>query len=458
MKVEKLFMTIISFNQAIETAGFGHFQRKLLLICGLGWAADAMEVLLISFALPAISQEWSLSSAQKGLLGTAIFVGMLVGAWVWGRLSDVLGRKLSFIATVLIAALFGLFSAFAPSFTWLVVLRALTGFGVGGMLPVDYAIFAEYLPAHQRGRNLVFLESFWALGSLLAAGLAWAVVPALGWRWLLAIPAVSAGIVFWIRASIPESPRFLLVNGQEQAALQVLQQVAKENGRDLSGFRLQPPARTSPAAASDIWRPELRRTTFLLWLIWFMISLGYYGVFTWLPNFFRAQGMDLLPVYQNSFILALAQLPGYFSAAYLVERWGRRKTLGWYLIASGGFTILFAAVTSLNWMVAAGIWMSFFTLGAWGALYAYTPEVYPTNLRGTGMGAASGMTRIAGAIAPTLGGVLIGAGLWIPLTMFAAAYLVAGVGAFLLPYETGSQPLQETLATQPSIGASPEFD
>ncbi len=436
-------MTTLTFEEAIERVGFGRFQKKLLFICGLGWAADAMEVLLISFAIPAISQEWKLTSAEIGLLGTAIFLGMLVGAWFWGRLSDLIGRKVSFIATVLIAALFGLFSALAPSFAWLVVLRALTGFGVGGMLPVDYSIFAEYLPAHRRGRYLVLLESFWALGSLLAAGLAWAVVPTLGWRWLLAIPAISAAIVLLIRLYIPESPRFLLVKGKVDQSTSILRQVGVENGRDLGDFQLKPLAKVASSSAADIWKPELRRTTMLLWVIWFFISLGYYGVFTWLPNFFRAQGMALLPVYQNSFILALAQIPGYFSAAYLVERLGRRKTLGIYLVASGIFTFLFSAVTSLNWIVAMGIWMSFFTLGAWGALYAYTPEAYPTILRGTGMGAASGMTRIAGAIAPSLGGILLSTSLFVPLAVFALSYVVAGLAAFYLPAETGQKPLSD---------------
>ncbi|MDD5369056.1 MAG: MFS transporter [Anaerolineaceae bacterium] len=436
-------MTVLSFEEAIDQIGFGRFQQKLLFICGLGWAADAMEVLLISFALPAIRQEWNLTSAQTGLLGTAIFLGMLVGAWFWGRLSDGIGRKVSFIATVLIASLFGLFSALAPSFVWLLVLRGLTGFGVGGMLPVDYSIFAEYLPAHRRGRYLVLLESFWALGSLLAAGLAWAVVPTLGWRWLFAIPAISAAIVLFIRLYIPESPRFLLVKGKVDQSARILRQVALENGRELADFHLKPLISTK-SSVGDIWKPVLRRTTFLLWAIWFLISLGYYGVFTWLPNSFKSQGMGLLPVYQNSFILALAQLPGYFSAAYLVERLGRRKTLGFYLIASGLFTFLFAAVTSLNWIVAMGIWMSFFTLGAWGALYAYTPEAYPTILRGTGMGAASGMTRIAGAIAPSLGGILLNYSLLVPLTVFALSYVLAGTAAFFLPGETSQKPLADS--------------
>lgn len=437
----------ITFDDAIQHVGFGRFQTKLMILCGLGWAADSMEVLLISFVLPAVALEWGLSTAQLGLLATAIFLGMLAGAWVWGRLSDLIGRKIGFISTVAIDSVFGLLSAFAPSFGWLVALRTMTGFGVGGTLPVDYSIFAEYLPQNKRGRYLVLLESFWALGVIAAAGLAWLIVPNFGWRALLAVSAIPGMIIFFIRRSIPESPRYLLVKGQTEQAREVLALVAKENGRELPDLPLQPIQQTRQGQVSDLWKPALRRTTLLLWVMWFAISLGYYGVFTWLPNFFRTSGMELLPVYQNTFILALAQLPGYFSAAYLVEKWGRRRTLAVYLAASGIFTYLFAVTNSLNGMVLMGIWMSFFTLGAWGALYAYTPEAYPTNLRGTGMGAASGMTRISGAIAPSLGAALMGGSLTLvlPLTIFAISFVLAGGAALAMPKETKQRPLADTI-------------
>ncbi|WP_448594735.1 MFS transporter [Thermoflexus hugenholtzii] len=434
-----------TFEEAIDRVGLGRFQYKLMAICGAGWAADAMEVLLISFALPAIRQEWGLSTAQAGLLGTAIFLGMLAGAWFWGTLSDRIGRKLGFILTVLIDSGFGLLSAFSPNFATLVLLRALTGFGVGGTLPVDYAIFAEYLPRKQRGRYLVYLEAFWALGALVAAGLAWLIVPRVGWRPLLAISALPGLIVFWIRRYVPESPRFLLVHGREEETRAILRQVARENGAALpEDIRLVvPPA--PQVSVGDLWRRPYTRTTALLWLIWFGISLGYYGVFTWLPSLFVQRGMTFLRSYEYIFILTLAQLPGYFSAAYLVERLGRRMTLGLYLIASGIFTYLFAVAVSLPAYVAAAIWMSFFALGAWGALYAYTPEAYPTQLRTTGMGAASGMTRIAGALAPTLGGYLLGVSMPLALTVFAAAYVLSGLAALSLPYETKGQPLADVV-------------
>lgn len=442
-------MATLTYDQAIEQIGYGRFQRKLMWICGLGWAADAMEVLLIAFALPAIGEEWGLSNAQKGLLGTAIFLGMLVGAWGWGFLSDRIGRKVGFISTVAIDSVFGLLSAFSPSFGWLLLLRALTGVGVGGTLPVDYSIFAEYLPAKKRGRYLVLLEAFWALGTVVAAGLAWLVVPRLGWRWLLGLSAVPGLIIFFIRRYVPESPRYLLVSGRTSEARRILEQVAQENKSLLPAGELLPPPVSGRGRLSHLFSPTLRRTTLLLWLIWFTISLGYYGVFTWLPSYFRLKGMALLPVYQNTFLLAVAQLPGYFSAAYLVEVLGRRRTLGFYLIASGVFTYLFAVAVSLPFVVGMAVWMSFFTLGAWGALYAYTPEAYPTSIRTTGMGAASGMTRIAGAIAPSLGAALMGVSLVIPLTVYAVAFIVGGLGSLALPYETAQAPLKDTVETAP---------
>ncbi len=444
-------MQSVSYDEALEKVGFGRFQRRLLVVCGLGWAADAMEVLLVSFALPAMAAEWSLSPIQKSLLATAIFVGMLIGALVWGRLCDRIGRRIGFVLTIVFYSLFGFLSAFAPSFQWFIILRVLTGFGVGGALPVDYGMFSEYLPTKNRGRRLVYLESFWALGTVFAAGLAWLIVPHFGWRALFAFSALPGFILFAVRNGVPESPRYLFVKGRIAQARTVLERVAKVNGTrapegELALPReLVPGSGARPSRAADLFAPRLRRTTVLLWLVWFMISIGYYGAFTWLPSWFHSKGFSLPAVYPNAFIMALAQIPGYASAAWLIERWGRRKTLGAYLLASGVFAWLFALAATPFAVMAAAIFLSFFALGAWGALYAYTPEAYPTSIRTTGIGAASGMTRIAGAIAPSIGALVIGASLALPLAVFAIAYAIAGVAALVLPSETRSGALEDVV-------------
>jgi putative MFS transporter len=184
----------------------------------------------------------------------------------------------------------------------------------------------------------------------------------------------------------------------------------------------------------------------MLWITWFCISLAYYGIFTWLPAVFVERGLPPLQTYQNTFILALAQLPGFFSAAYLIERWGRRNTLAVYLLASGVATFLFAIVSGFGGLLASAVLMSFFSLGAWGALYAWTPELYPTEIRTTGMGWASGMARIAGVISPTLGGVLFALALLNALSLWAAAFAIGGLVVFLLGVETKKQALSDTVS------------
>ncbi len=438
----------MTIEEAIEQIGVGRFQYKLLAICGAGWAADAMEVLIVAFVIPSVIKEWSLTTAQAGLIATAIFIGMLAGAWFWGMISDRIGRKMGFELTVLIDSIFGFLSALSPGYIWLVVLRALTGFGVGGTLPVDYSIFAEYLPKKNRGRYLVLLESFWALGSILVAGLAWLIiknVPDIGWRVLLAVSALPGLIVYFIRRYIPESPRYLLIDGREKEAREVLLQVARENGVTLEIDRLQAQERIAKVPVAALWRKPFPRTTLMLWISWFCISLSYYGVFTWLPKIFAQMEYESLDPYANTFILAVAQLPGYFSAAYLVERWGRKLTLAAYLGLSGLFTFLFAVVTQLPLIVGAGALMSFFMLGAWGVLYAYTPELYPTEIRSTGMGVASGMTRIAGAITPIIGAYLFTISLLLGLAFYAVACVVGALAVYLLGRETKGIPLEETV-------------
>lgn len=433
-------------QEAVDQIGFGRFQKRLLGVCGVTWAADAAEVLLLGFALPAIIAEFGISTAQGGLIATATFAGMLVGAWFWGTISDYVGRRAGFQLTVLIFALFGLLSAFAPSWEWLLVIRFITGFGLGGALPLDFSLYAEFLPTKNRGRNLVILESFWALGTVVAAGLAWVLVPNFGWRPLLASSAVAAALVLWIRRKIPESPRYLAISGKADEAREIIAGIARENGRPAPEQDLVAGERQSGTTVARLWAPGLRQMTLMLWVTWFCISLAYYGIFTWLPQAFVQQGFSSLQTYQNTFLLALAQVPGYFSAAYLVERLGRRNTLGLYLLASGVFTFLFAIVTGFGGLLACAMLMSFFALGAWAALYAWTPESYPTEIRTTGMGWASGMARVAGVITPTLGGILFGFALVSALSLWAVAFVIGGITVFLLGVETKRRALSDTMS------------
>lgn len=276
----------VPLDDAIDRLGLGPFQWRLLAICGLTWAADAMEVLLMGFALPGISAAFGLErgSADATLLLTATFAGMLVGAVFWGWLADRIGRRTVFLTTVALGVVFGLLGAFAPTVALLVAARFLTGFAIGGTLPVNYAMMAEFVPTVWRGRFLVYLESFWALGTVAVAALAWwlstVFEPGEAWRWLLGLAALLGVIGLIARFGIPDSPRSLLVRGQDAAARAALTRVARANGTALPDAPLlaPPPApRVTPAA---LFAGVLRRRTVLLALVWFGLSLGYYGIFS----------------------------------------------------------------------------------------------------------------------------------------------------------------------------------
>ena len=421
-------------------------------MCGVTWAADAAEVFLIAFALPGFKEEFALSTAEAGLVVSSTFLGMLLGAWFWGTVSDRIGRRTGFQITIAIFAAAGLASAFAPSVLWLAALRALTGFGLGGALPLDFSLFAEYLPRRNRGRWLVLLESILGVGTLAAAGPAWLLVPTLGWRYLMATSAVAGLFVLWVRLRVPESPRWLMTQGREEEARAVLNKVAEANGSPRIDEPLAiPPAQPSVGPA-DLLRERLRRITVVNWTAWFLIAFSYYGIFVWLPTILKEE-YGFVSSYGYVFFLVAVQMPGYFSAAWLVEKWGRKPTLSVYLGASALATFAWSVVDSATAVFVAAAFMSFFTLGAFATLYTYTPETYPTTLRTTGMGSASGWARVGGFIAPYVGGVLIDASLFAALAVFALAFLInAGVIA-VFAHETKDRDLADTLRVPEAEGA-----
>jgi MFS transporter, putative metabolite:H+ symporter len=441
-----------TIDSVIDQIGVGRFQWRLLFVNGLTWAADAMEVLIAGFVLPGVAAHFGFerTGSQATLFLSAAFAGMFLGALVWGQLADRFGRRNVFLLTVLLDAIFGLASALAPSFGLLLAFRFLTGFAVGGTLPVDYSLLAEYVPTKQRGKFLVYLESFWALGTIIVAALAWFVfsrfVPEEAWRWVLGASAIPGLIGYWIRRGVPESPRYLLIQGKTEEARDVLHSIARENGQSVEVGDLEAPRGAAGVPFAAIWRGTLARRTILLSIAWFCLSLGYYGIFSWLPIFFRTQGVDLGNVYRNTLILALAQVPGYMLAAYLVDRAGRRATLALFLFASALASFLFALATGGSSILLTSSLLSFSLLGAWGALYTYSPELFPTDARTTGMGWVSAMARLASIFAPTVGGLLLTRSLPLALGVYAAFFAVGGIAALLMGVETRNQRLVDVLS------------
>lgn len=433
----------LTVDEALARGGTGRFQWRLLGIFGLVWAADAMQVIAVGFAAPSVAATFGIERVTAFQIGTLFFLGMFFGAWGFGRLSDRIGRRNLLMMTVAMDAVFGLASVFAQDFTLLLALRFLTGAAVGGTLPVDYAMMAEFLPPKNRGRWLVWLEGFWAIGTIVIALTAWLAASngaAAPWRWIFAVAAFPALIGIFLRLWVPESPMYLVRKGQTEKARKVIDRVLAANGAQALPHDADLiPAPVPTGAESSIFAPLLRSRTIGVLAVWFLVSLSYYGVFVWVPGQLATDGFGFVRGYGFLVILALAQIPGYALAAWGVEALGRRTTLMGFLILSAAGCALFTIASGTAMVATALILMSFALLGTWGALYAFTPELYPTHLRGTGMGSASAMARLGGILAPSLLAIVFARGFGFAIGVFAVLLLLAAAALLLVRAETRDQ-------------------
>ncbi|MGP5088276.1 MFS transporter [Brachybacterium tyrofermentans] len=456
-------------SQRLDRLPFTRKHGKLLGASGIGWALDAMDVGLISFVIAALSVHWGISKGDGSLIASAGFAGMAIGASVGGLLADRIGRRSVFALTLLVYGLATGASALALGVGALIALRFVVGLGLGAELPVASTLMSEFAPARIRGRVIVWLEAFWALGWILAAVIGTFVAASgpTGWRWALAVGLVPAAYSLVVRWGMPESVRFLEQKGRHDEAESVVRSFEEsaglsagqgagpdavpgaEPGTGPSAGGITPVSAAAPSAvgevpaadavrAGGIWSSALRARTAGLWAVWFCINLAYYGAFIWIPTLLVERGFSLTQSFTFTLIITLAQIPGYAMAAWLIEVLGRRWTLTVFLAGSAVAATCYGLADSEATIIAAGCALSFFNLGAWGALYAIGPELYPTAVRGTGTGAAAAFGRIASMLAPFLVPLLVVAGGQVlAFTGFAIAFALAAAAAFTLPEQRG---------------------
>jgi putative MFS transporter len=430
--------TPLTRSQRLDALPWTRKHSRLLGGSGIGWALDAMDVGLISFVIAQLAVVWKADAGSLGFVASAGFLGMAIGASLGGLLADKLGRRQVFALTLLVYGVFTGLSALSLSVGALIALRFLVGLGLGSELPVASTLVSEFAPARIRGRIIVILESFWAIGWTAAAVIGYFVIPTSddGWRWALALGAVPAVWAIFVRLRLPESVRFLEAKGRHAEAERIV-----ADFEDAAGVSTPPATAEAPEPVVAGERPiatlfgaRLRRRTISLWLVWFCVNFAYYGAFIWLPTLLVAQGFSLVRSFEYTLIITLAQLPGYAASAWLVEKWGRRVTLAVFLAGSAISAGLFGTADSVTSILVFGALLSFFNLGAWGALYAVTPELYPTRVRGTGAGWAAGFGRLASIIAPLCVPLLLSAGgVALPFGVFAAVFAVAAIAALTLP-------------------------
>ncbi|HEV8536516.1 MAG TPA: MFS transporter [Candidatus Limnocylindria bacterium] len=434
-----------TFVARLDRVPLNSFHWRLLILSGLGWMFDAMDVLMLSFLLAPIRAEFKLDATGVGLIASATFLGMFIGAAAAGRLADRYGRRAVFTATLVVFSFGSALSAVAPSFETLLAARVVAGLGLGGELPVVATLVSELSPRAQRGRMIVLLESFWAYGTILAGIVAITVVANFGWRWGFAVGALPALYVAYLRRALPESPRFLAERGRAPEADAIVRRVERAGGGALLTLApAVPPTRGGRTRIAELWSGRYARRTAMLWILWFGVVLTYYGIFLWIPSILAARGLSEVRSNEFFFLSTLAQVPGYFSAAWLVERWGRKPTLVTYLLGTAVAAYMFGNAGAGSDAFVWAALLSFFNLGAWGIVYTYTPELYPTAVRATGAGVAAAVGRVGGIIGPYLTPVLVSSievnGTF---ALFMAMLLVTAAAVALLGEETRGRSLEE---------------
>ncbi len=385
----------------VQRLPIGRFHYSLLVLIGFGWMFDAMDTGLIAFILTKMSADWQMTAAAKGWVVSIGFVGMALGAVCAGALADRIGRKTVFALTLVVYSVATALCAFAPNLTYLLIFRFIVGFGLGGQLPVAVTLVSEYIPAQVRGRFIVLLESFWGLGWLVAALVSYFVIPKFGWQMAFLIGGLPVLYVFVILKKVPESIPYLINRGRVDEAHRILQKIERQCGLEpVETIVVKPVAQQHKISFKQLWSGPLARRSLMLWLIWFGIVYSYYGIFTWLPSLLVKQGYSIVQSFEYVLLMILAQLPGYLVAAWLVEKLGRKATLAGFIGCCAISAYFFGQADSVNLIMLWGCLLSFFNLGAWGVLYTYTPELYPTNIRAFGSGWASAIGRLGGIVAP----------------------------------------------------------
>lgn len=418
------------------------------LLCTIGFIFDSLDLYLISFAMPMILKEWGISTASAGWLVSAAMWGMLIGAYLWGYLADRIGRRSSMQGTILIYGVVTGLCALAWNAMSLFWGRLVVGTGLGGLVPVDFAVQAEFIPAKHRGRLMAASVVLWPLGGLLGAWIALSMAPVYGWRVLFVVGALPALLVFFVRKLIPESARYLQSKGRHQEAFEVVQWVEKK-----SGIKDSKPIDTNvdykqfaekPVSIMELFGAKYIKRTILTWGIWFAQCIPYYAVGLWLPTLMtKYYGIPQTSTFKIMMGITVVGIIGRAVGMMLVDSWGRRPVMISFGILAGLGILLYTQVQTANGLLMVAATAAFFYEGIWAAIAPYTAELYPTRMRTTAAGAATGAGRWAAAIGPIFVGYALGASLNLLFYTFAGCFFALALLVAVVGIETKKKSLEE---------------
>jgi putative MFS transporter len=432
----------------LDRLPFSGWHRKFFAVCFLGVMFDACDFALFGMALPPVAREFGLNPAQAGLLATVGLVGAFLGALFWGTISDYIGRRTSFAATIGIFSVFTGLVGTAHSILSLSIYRFLSNFGLGGEVPVALTLTSEFSPSRIRGRMTGTMMAAFPVGLALAALVSLWLIPAYGWRAIFIAGVVPALLLFFVRVAMPESVRYLLSRGRVEEAERTVAKIEQEAAKE------GPLAPVVPVAAMpvveqrgitvfELLTPERRKRTLLLWTVSFGFLWASNGIIFMLPTILTQRGFPLTQILIFLLVQALAACVGYTACGFLIDRFGRRPVLFLYFFIGAAFHLWFAEATGM-WIYVAIAAVGWVNPGVYGSSGVYVSELYPTHLRATAVGWFFGIGRIGSFLAPAVVGFMLqyGAGAYV-LHTFAFSFLMAAIALWFVGIETKDRSLEQ---------------
>jgi putative MFS transporter len=424
---------------------------RLWLMHEICWILGSIGLATGTFTLASMANEFAMSSTVKGLVASVMFLGMFIGASVSGYLGDKFGRKKMLMVAIAIWSISSLMLAWTPNLIFFWLFRFILGFGMGAHFPMTQSMLSEIFPARYRGRAICLLEGGYPTACIIAAAISWILLMFVDWRIVFLVQGLGGLCFFIVYSKIPESARWYEMVGKIEEAKATIgkfeAKVVAYTGQPLPEIP-DPIAEvrdtTGKSKFAQLFEKGQTSKTLTLWILWFCVLFGHYGLNSWISALLVSSGFDIVKSNGYVLLMYLPAIPGYLCATYLVDILGRKKMIFIYMVMAAVFCYFYGGSVSFTQLITFGCLMQFFMFGMWSLIYTYASEVFPTRIRSTGCGTTSSSGRLAALIAPFLFGILIphigSSGVF---TIGASVFLLGAVLTMIFGIETKGKVLEE---------------
>ncbi|HFD2142483.1 aromatic acid/H+ symport family MFS transporter [Acinetobacter baumannii] len=419
----------VNINELIDKARFTSFHWKVLIWCLLIIIFDGYDLVIYGVALPLLMQQWSLTAVEAGLLASAALFGMMFGAMIFGTLSDKLGRKKTILICVTLFSGFTFIGAFAKGPTEFAILRFIAGLGIGGVMPNVVALMTEYAPKKIRSTLVAIMFSGYAIGGMTSALLGAWLVKDMGWQIMFLIAGIPLLLLPLIWKFLPESLAFLVKSNHSEQAKNIVSKIAPQTQVNANTQLVLNESTTTDVPVRALFQQGRTFSTFMFWIAFFMCLLMVYALGSWLPKLMLQAGYSLGASMLFLFALNIGGMVGAIGGGALADRFHLKPVITIMFIV-GSAALILLGINSPQFILYSLIAIAgAATIGSQILLYTFVAQFYPTALRSTGMGWASGIGRIGAIIGPVLTGALLSFEL--PHQMNFLAIAIPGVIAAL---------------------------